>query len=110
MTLAYSRICSPGGRQYNQDSTSGRAEGGKACFVVCDGLGAYKNWAVIASWAVFTVIAAPITTGMLGNVEIRLVQRKRLDQIRVAAKNFPKICPFFCCTCEATQHYSTITL
>lgn len=36
----------------------------------CDGLGAYKNWAVIASWAVFTVIAAPIITGMLGNVEI----------------------------------------
>lgn len=49
MTLAYSRICSPGGRQYNQDSTSGRAEGGKACFVVCDGLGAYIGSSIASS-------------------------------------------------------------
>ena len=43
MTLTYSEICSPGGRKSNQDNAGWRADGGKACFVVCDGLGAYSG-------------------------------------------------------------------
>ncbi len=49
MTLAYSHICSRGGRQHNQDSAGCRAEGGKACFVVCDGLGAYLGSGIASS-------------------------------------------------------------
>ncbi len=43
MRLDFSEICSRGGRPSNQDSACGRSDGGKACFVVCDGLGAYSG-------------------------------------------------------------------
>lgn len=41
MKLVYSEVCAQGGRNNNQDYAYCRIQGDKACFIVCDGLGAY---------------------------------------------------------------------
>lgn len=41
MAILAASICKIGGREYNQDFVAHHIEDGKACFIVCDGLGAY---------------------------------------------------------------------
>lgn len=55
MNLTYSEICSPGGRTGNQDCAGWKAGGGKACFVVCDGLGAYSGSGIASNICVRSV-------------------------------------------------------
>lgn len=63
MTLAYSQICSKGGRTDNQDSAGAAQSGGKACFVVCDGLGAYSGSGMASDLCVRTMCDGFIKRG-----------------------------------------------
>ena len=63
MKIIAASICKQGGREYNQDYVAHMIEGGKACFIVCDGLGSYVG-SEIASMLCAVKIADSFKKGL----------------------------------------------
>lgn len=65
MKLVHSEVCAQGGRTDNQDYAYCRIQGEKACFIVCDGLGAYYGSGVASK-----ICAHAMGDGFIENSEL----------------------------------------